>query len=258
MTRPVLVAPDLDKEFRIKADASNSATGEVLLMKCSDRLQRPVAFILKSLSDIERNYEIYNKKILVIVRCLEIQRHFLKGMTTKFEIQTDHKNLEYFMKVQKLNRKQVRWALYLSRFDFILKYISGSKMGKADNLSKRLDWKVEVEKNNEDETLVKSEQLEVRKTKRVEVIVEGVDLLEKVRKLKVKDDKIVKVVEKMKQVGVEMLRDKKQREVDGIIYKKRKVYMPKDNILRAEIIRLYHDILVGGHRGQWKTVELVT
>jgi len=38
MTRPVLVAPDLDKEFRIKADASNSATGEVLLMKCSDRL----------------------------------------------------------------------------------------------------------------------------------------------------------------------------------------------------------------------------
>ena len=167
MTRPVLVAPDLDKEFRIKADASNSATGEVLLMKCSDRLQRPVAFILKSLSDIERNYEIYNKKILVIVRCLEIQRHFLKGMTTKFEIQTDHKNLEYFMKVQKLNRKQVRWALYLSRFDFILKYVSGSKMGKADNLSRRLDWKVEVEKNNEDKTLVKSEQLEVRKTKRV-------------------------------------------------------------------------------------------
>ena len=167
MTRPVLVAPDLDKEFRIKADASNSATGEVLLMKCSDRLQRPVAFILKSLSDIERNYEIYNKKILVIVRCLEVQRHFLKGMTTKFEIQTDHKNLEYFMKVQKLNRKQVRWALYLSRFDFILKYVSGSKMGKADNLSRRLDWKVEVEKNNEDKTLVKSEQLEVRKTKRV-------------------------------------------------------------------------------------------
>ena len=167
MTRPVLVAPDLDKEFRIKADASNSATGEVLLMKCSDRLQRPVAFILKSLSDIERNYEIYNKKILVIVRCLEVQRHFLKGMTTKFEIQTDHKNLEYFMKVQKLNRKQVRWALYLLRFDFILKYVSGSKMGKADNLSRRLDWKVEVEKNNEDKTLVKSEQLEVRKTKRV-------------------------------------------------------------------------------------------
>ena len=55
-----------------------------------------------------------------------------------------------------------------------------------------------------------------------------------------------------------MLRDKEWREVDGIIYKEGKVYMPKDNKLRAEIIRLHHDMLVGDHRGQWKTVELIT
>jgi len=42
------------------------------------------------------------------------------------------------------------------------------------------------------------------------------------------------------------------------MYKKRKVYIPKDNILRVEIIRLYHDILVEGYGGQWKIVELVT
>ena len=46
--------------------------------------------------------------------------------------------------------------------------------------------------------MVKLEWLEIRKAERVEVIVEGVDLLEKVRKLKVKDDKVVKVVEEMK------------------------------------------------------------
>jgi len=46
--------------------------------------------------------------------------------------------------------------------------------------------------------LVKSEWLEIRKTKRVEVIVEGVDLLEKVRKSKVKDNEVVKVVEEIK------------------------------------------------------------
>ena len=40
--------------------------------------------------------------------------------------------------------------------------------------------------------------------------------------------------------------------------KEGKVYVPKDEELRAEIIRLHHDTLVGGHRGQWKTVELVT
>ena len=94
------------------------------------------------------------------------------------------------------------------RFNFILKHIPGSKMGKADSLSRRPDWEVEVERDNEDEMLVKPEWLEVRRMERVEIIVEGVDLLEKVRKLKVKDNEVVKAVEEMKQAGVKMLRDK--------------------------------------------------
>jgi len=106
-----------------------------------------------------------------------------------------------------------------------------------------------VEKDNEDETLVKPEWLEARRMERVEVIVEGVDLLKKVRESKVKDNEVVKAVEEMKQAGVKMLRDEEWREVDNIMYKKGKVYIPKDNILRAEIIRLYHDTPVGGHRG---------
>ena len=55
-----------------------------------------------------------------------------------------------------------------------------------------------------------------------------------------------------------MLRDEEWREVDGVMYKEGKVYVPKDNKLRTEIIRLHHDMLVGGYREQQKTVELVT
>jgi len=155
MMRPVLAAPDLDKEFRVEANASNYTTGGVLSIKCSDNLWRLVAFISKSLSDIERNYEIHNKEILAIVRCLEAWRHFLEGIVVKFEIWTDHKNLEYFMKAQKLNRQQAKWVLYLSRFDFVLKHIPRTKMEKIDSLSRRPDWKVGVERDNKDETLVK-------------------------------------------------------------------------------------------------------
>ena len=79
----------------------------------------------------------------------------MEGVQSKFEIWTDYKNLEYFMKVQKLNRRQARWALYLSRFDFTLKHIAGRKMGKADGLSRRSDWKVGVEKDNEDQVIIK-------------------------------------------------------------------------------------------------------
>jgi len=85
----------------------------------------------------------------------------------------------------------------------------------------------------------------VRKTKVVEIIADGVDLLEKVRKSKVKNDKVVKVVEEMKRARVKMLRDEEWKEVDGIMYKEEKVYMPKDEKLRAEIIRLHHDTLIG-------------
>jgi len=107
-----------------------------------------------------------------------------------------------------------------------------------------------MEKDNEDETLVKPEWLEVRRTEVVEIIVDRVDLLKEVRKSKVKDNKVVKAVEEMKRVGVKMLRDEEWREVNGIIYKEGKVYVPKDNKLRAEIIRLHHNMPIGGHRGQ--------
>jgi len=96
--------------------------------------------------------------------------------------------------------------------------------------------------------LVKLEWLEVRRTEIVEIVVEGVDLLEQVRQSKVKDNKVIKVVEEMKRAGVKMLRNEEWREVDGIMYKEGKVYVPKDDKLRMEIIRLHHDTPVGGHR----------
>jgi len=80
----------------------------------------------------------------------------------------------------------------------MLKHVPGSKMGKADSLSKRLDWKVGVKKDNKNETLVKAEWIEVKKTKVAEIIVDGVDLLEEVKKLKVKDNKVVKAMEEIK------------------------------------------------------------
>jgi len=105
-------------------------------MKCKDKRWRPVAFILKSLNKVERNYEIHDREILVIIQCLEEWRHLLEGAWTKFEIWSNHKNLEYFMSSQKLNRRQAQWVLYLSRFDFILKHVPGSSIGRANSLSR--------------------------------------------------------------------------------------------------------------------------
>ena len=65
-----------------------------------------MAYLSKSLNEIERNYKIHDKAMLAVIRGLENWRHLLEGTKFKFEVWMDHKNLEYFIKVQKLNWRQ--------------------------------------------------------------------------------------------------------------------------------------------------------
>jgi len=87
------VVPDLDKKMRMEMDALDYVMGGVLSMECEDGKWKPVAFLSKSLNETERNYKIYNKEMLAIIRELESWRHLLEGAQFKFEIWTDHKNL---------------------------------------------------------------------------------------------------------------------------------------------------------------------
>jgi len=193
---PVLAVPDLDKKMRMKVDVLDYTMGGVLSMEGKNGLWRPVAFFSKSLNKTEKNYEIHDKEMLVIIRGLENWRHLLEGTHFKFKIWTDHKNLEYFMKVQKLNQRQARWALYLSRFDFTLKHVLGTKMEKADRLSRQLDWKVGVDKDNENQVFIKDNWI----CSLQEAVIEGpeVEILEKIKKARSKDKDVVRVVEKIR------------------------------------------------------------
>ena len=107
-TEPVLAVPDRDQEMKVEADASDYAMGGTLLVKGADGKWRPVAFISKSLSPAERNYEIHDKEMLAVIRCLEDWRHYLESTKKEFEIWTGHKNLQYFMTSQKPNHRQAR------------------------------------------------------------------------------------------------------------------------------------------------------
>jgi len=249
---PVLAIPDIDREMRVEADASDYVMGGVLSLKGKDGRWRLVAFISKSLNATEQNYEIHDKEMLAVIRCLEAWRHYLEGAKLEFEIWMDHKNLQYFMTSQKLNQQQARWALYLLQFNFTLKHIPGKSMGKADRLSRRLDWQEGVDKDNEDQTLIRPEWV-----KGVETVIKEGDLRERIKKAQEGDEKVVKAVEELKKVGVKMLRDKEWEIEDRVVLKKGRIYVPEGE-LRGEVVRLHHDTPVGGHRGRWKTIELVT
>ena len=83
-------------------------------------------------------------------------------------------------------------------------------------------------------------------------------MIEKIKKARSKNEEIVRVVEKMKKVGVKVVRGKEWQIEGNLLLKKRKVYIPKDEELKREIIQLHHDTPVAGHRGKWKMTELVT
>jgi len=94
--------------MRMKVDMLDYATRGILSIKCKDGRWRPVAFLSKSLNKTKKNYEIRDKKMLTIIRDLENWRHLLEDTHFQFEIWMDHKNLEYFMRVQKLNCRQAQ------------------------------------------------------------------------------------------------------------------------------------------------------
>ena len=93
-----------------------------------------------------------------------------------------------------------------------------------------------------------------------EVVVEGleVELLEKIKKARIKNKDVIRVVEEMKKAGVKELRGNKWKIEEDLVLKERKIYVPKDKELRVEVIQLHHDVPAAGHGGRWKIVELVT
>ena len=85
-----------------------------------------------------------------------------------------------------------------------------------------------------------------------EVVVEGpeVEIVEKIRKARSKDEDVVRVVEEMKKAGVKELRGNEWKIEEDLVLKEEKIYVPKDEELRVEIIWLHHDVLAAGHGGR--------
>ena len=84
--------------MRVDCDTSGIGTGVVLqVKKADDENWHPCAYYSKSFKLAKWNYDIYDKKLLAIIRALnEWWRHHLEEAKHKIEIRIDHKNLEYF------------------------------------------------------------------------------------------------------------------------------------------------------------------
>ena len=134
--------------------ASKYASGAVLTQLDSNGDRHPYAFISKTFSPTERNYEIYDQELSAIIRALEEWRHYIQGSPHTTIILSDHKNLTYYQEARKLNRHQARWSLYLSEFDVKLVHTPGHKMILSDALSRRPDFVPENDDDNDNMTML--------------------------------------------------------------------------------------------------------
>jgi len=122
-------------------------------------------------------------------------------------------------------------------------------MGRVDSLSRRVDWVEEVERDNENQVMLKKEWVEVRA---MEQLVEEPekDIVKKIKEARDKDKEVIKAIKEMKKAGVKTWRDEEWQIEEGLVLKEGRVYVPKDEKLRVEIIQLHHDMLIARHGGQ--------
>jgi hypothetical protein len=146
---PILATFDPDRETVVEADASSWATGGVLSQYDDNGDLRPCAYFSKKNLPAECNYEIHDKELLAVIRCLEEWDAELRSVKS-FTILTDHKNLEHFTKARRLNERQMRWAEILARYCFKLSYRPGKLASRPDALSRR---EQDVPEGQEDDRL---------------------------------------------------------------------------------------------------------
>jgi hypothetical protein len=139
LEEPILAMPDPDREFEVETDASDFAIGGQLGQRDSEGRLHPIAFFSKKLNGPELNYQIHDKELMAIIEAFKEWKPHLSGTTHQVKVYTDHKNLTYFTTTKELNKRQTRWAEFLSEFNFRIIYRKGSENGRADALSRRTD-----------------------------------------------------------------------------------------------------------------------
>jgi hypothetical protein len=239
---PVLAIPTQDDPIRLECDASDYATGAVLSQQ-QQGLWHPLGYISGSMSETERNYEVYDKELLSMMLALEEWRHLLIGAKHPFEIWSDHRNLTYFKQPQKVNRRQARWITELADYNFTPHHRPRRLMAKADAFSRRSDHDQEKD-DNENTVVLKIENFHAQI---FNFLPEEQTLIKKIRKLPIEPEIQLLLEDEAKGWTTE----------NGLVLFADRVYVP-NSVLREQIIALHHDTILSGHPGINKTHELIT
>lgn len=122
----------------VETDASDYALAAILSMVTDDGVH-PLAFLSRTFTAPELNYDVHDKELLAIYEAFRAWCHYLEGSSHPIDVITDHKNLEYFSTTKLLTRRQARWSEYLNAFNMVIRFRPGRLGTKPDALTRRWD-----------------------------------------------------------------------------------------------------------------------
>ena len=265
---PVLKHFDSTREAILETDSSDYVNGGVLSQYDDKGILHPVAFYSKNMVPAECNYEIYDKELLAIIRCLEHWRPELECTDIPVKIFTNHLNLKYFMTTKELTRRQARWAEKLSEYNFKIIYQPGKQNLKADALTRMPNAKpveaTDDRKLYQNQVLLPESKFDLQP---IEVDAEpeaDEDLAEEVVSIQ---DQIV-AGNRTDQLCTEIRTALEQnrrtcqgigldncRVLNGVLWKDDRLWVP--NSMVTQLIREAHDLPASGHPGMNRTLDLL-
>ena len=139
--RPILRQPQYDKPFYLATDASAYGVGAVLLQegelnsRTNKPTQHPIAYYSATFTPTERNYDIYERELLAVLKALKHWRPHLAATEIPVTVLTDHANLTFWKNPQNVNRRVARWFAFLQDYNLIIKHVPGKLHAAADMLS---------------------------------------------------------------------------------------------------------------------------
>ncbi|QRW15573.1 Retrotransposable element Tf2 protein [Rhizoctonia solani] len=250
---PVLIHSNPNLPYYLETDASGVAMGAILSQRGEDNRLHPVAYMSKSFSGAEANYDTHDKELLAIIKALEEWRIFLEATEKPIQVFTDHRNLEYWMQARTFNRRHARWQIFLSDYNFKIHYRPGKQSGKPDALSRRSDY---VDQPPKPEVMLPSEVFANTSEAELEIVT-------KIRE-KLKDDPSLEPIIQFLTEDVDNAPPsirKAYRDYDweeDLLWYRGKLVVPDWEPLKERLLREFHDSPLAGHPGQQQTLELLS
>src|ERR1700761_3038769 len=247
--RPILHQPQYDKPFSLATDASGYGVGAVLLQEGENNprtkkpMQHPIAYYSATFTPTERNYDIYERELLAVLKALKHWRPHLAATEIPVTVLTDHANLTFWKNPQNVNRRVARWFAFLQDYNLVIKHVPGKLHAAADMLS-RPPVQDRGETDNSNLTLLPP-SLFLNATYTIED--PWSELRQKLIDLQCKHQNLMKRWERSEKASFQ----------DGIWMVQDRIVVPPDDELKRTILHRYHDAPTAGHPGRDRTLNAV-